>query len=278
MIRRTLALATVLLLPVLLSVGPPLHADGEAPHCPVCGQEAKFPDTPEGAFRKFRLAVLLSDTALLKECCVGLDDASLRDLQEISAHDVSEIFSAELKSVDTDGDKATLHIIVTERGPDQPLPAVRAGGAWKLDLGGRRDLSIEMICLDHLKELGDRIVMWIRMSGHDRTCPGPGVKFFQDLYCVPDEKTAVGAGLLDLLACKASTETPTIELIRKGDPECSSYEVTDHVIGDAMSSEEPILWDKRPVHDGKRNVLLFSGAVETLPEEEFQGLRKKFAK
>lgn len=78
--------------------------------------------------------------------------------------------------------------------------------------------------------------------------------------------------------CRASNEQPTIELIRKGDPECSSYEVTDHVISESMSSEEPILWDKMPVHDGKRNVLFFSGAAKAMTEEEFQALRKKFAK
>lgn len=193
MARRTLAWAAVLLLPFLLSVGPPLHADGDPPHCPVCGQVANFPNTPEGAFRKFRLAVLLSDQALLKECCANLDDASLRDLLERSTQDPSEILSAKLKSVEVDGDNATLHI-VPEGGPDQPLPAVRDGGAWKLDLGGRRDQSMEMICLNNLKQLGVYMVMWVRMNGHDRTYPGPGVKLFQDLYCVPDGMTDITGG------------------------------------------------------------------------------------
>lgn len=277
MTHRTLAWAAILSLPFVLCGGPALQADGEAPHCPVCGQEAKFENTPEGAFRKFRVAFLLRDEALLKECCANLDDASLRDLLERSTKDPSEVLSARLKSVEVDGDKATLHV-VPEGGPDQPLPAIRDGGVWKLDLGGRRDQSMEMICLNSVRMFGSYMVMWCRKFGHDRTYPGPGVKFFQDLYCVPDEKAAIAADNLDILACDASTEKPTMELVRKGDPACSSYEVTDKVITDDMSREEPILWDKTPIHGGKRNVLFFSGSAKAMTEEEFQALRKKFAK
>ncbi|MDQ7779882.1 MAG: hypothetical protein RDV41_09245 [Planctomycetota bacterium] len=127
-------------------------------------------------------------------------------------------------------------------------------------------------CLNNLKRLGLYITLWVTKFGAECKYPGPGLKLLFDLYNHPSQKLAIitsrGYGLL---VCKRSGDkAPKAELVTACNPSCTSYECTKDQLDDTCSPDKPIVWDKKPVHDGSRHVLCFDGSVLSLTEERFQ--------
>ncbi len=254
--------------------------EGEGCECPLCGQQATFDDTPEGAFQRLRMALLRRDEALLRECAI-LPPGVTPEKALGSAKGLWRTFMSQVTKTKVEGDRATLTVMNVRSEPDS-IPCVRQDGVWKIDLTAGTVVakgSAERDCLNNLRLIGTFMVMWCVKYGDDRTYPGPGMKLVTDLFAHPKAATAICRGNEGLLLCKASTEKNTPESVRRGDPDCTSYGITETPLSDATTSPDtPIMWDKSPVHDGKRNVLYFSGAAEALTEEEFQALMKKFQK
>lgn len=277
MVGRALVVTGLLLLAsAITAVG-----EGAACECPLCGQEATFENTPEGVFRKYRLALLTQDASLLREALV--EDPNLHlDAYVKLDHPLLSLVTGEVKASAPEGDHAS--VWVEAKGKKQgEMPCLRKDGVWRLDLMQglikARGEAIRRDCVNNLRQLGTYMVMWTCKYGNDRIWPGPGLKLVVDLFAHPDPASAICRGNKDLFLCKATTDTNTAESVQKGDPDCTSYEITETKMSDAETTPDtPIMWDKTPVHDGWRNVLFFSGAVKTVHEEDFQALMKKFGK
>lgn len=277
MVGRALAVTGLLLLASAATV----LGEGAACECPLCGQEATFENSPQGAFAKFRMALLNEDLALLKEAVV--DDPNM-DLEAYlkKDHGLLPLFMMAVKGSEPEGDRALVWLEKNGKKHGE-MPCVLRDGVWRLDLAQglakARASLLQRDCVNNLRQLGTYTVMWTSKYGNDRIWPGPGMKLVVDLFAHPDPATAICRGNKDLLLCKATTDKNTAESVQQGAPDCTSYEITDKKMSDAETTPDtPIMWDKAPVHDGQRNVLFFSGAVKTVPEEEFQALMKKFGK
>jgi|GEM_PF-1962466 len=133
----------------------------------------------------------------------------------------------------------------------------------------------DRVCVNNLQLIGSYIVMWVSRFGNDRDYPGPGAKLFADLVGNPDRKRAIARGREDLLVCPCCGDDEALEKVKGGDYDAGGYEVTELVISDAITHpEDPIVWDRKAAHAGKRNVLLFSGSVVQMTDEELETARK----
>jgi prepilin-type processing-associated H-X9-DG protein len=142
---------------------------------------------------------------------------------------------------------------------------------------GARDKTPDRDCANNLKQLGLYIVLWVSKFGKETTYPGPGMKLLFELFNHPNQKESIVAGAYSLLVCRrAKTKRPTAESVAACDPDCSSYDCTKDQLKDSHPPGKPIVWDKKPVHDGKRNVLLFDGSVREFSEEEFKKALQKY--
>ncbi len=140
----------------------------------------------------------------------------------------------------------------------------------------RKPPNPDRACVDNLSEFGSYIWFWMCKFGNDRVYPGPGTKLFGDLLGRPDRKRGVLRGREALLVCPFCGDDDALEKVKGGDYEAGGYEVTELVITDATTHpEDPIVWDKKAAHAGKRNVLLFSGSVVQMTDEELETARKK---
>ncbi len=136
---------------------------------------------------------------------------------------------------------------------------------------------LDIDCTNNLKQLGLYIHLWVAKFGGETKYPGPGMKLLFDLFNHPDQKTAIAARSHGLLVCpKANDKRPTAESVAACDPTCTSYECTKDQLDDTYRPSKPIMWDKKPVHDGRRNVLFFDGSVDSLTEEQFQKALKEY--
>ena len=251
--------------------------DEPKPKCPLCGnEEVSFENTPEGAFAKMRFVLATGSVSLLRECVTGVPEEDFAKLEkELKKPDLLQALKGELKSCKVDGDKATL-VVSSGRDSERDMQAVKVDGVWRIDLSEMRRAPRSTSCVNNLRQLGVYMVMYISKYGSDRDYSGPGVKLFTDIANLPTPEQAIMKGNEGLLICPESGDKLDIDLIRKDDPACTSYECIEVQISDGTTQPQvPIAWDKKPCHDGKRNVLFFSGSVQSMTEEEFQALRAK---
>lgn len=251
--------------------------DEQKPKCPLCGnEEVSFENTPEGAFAKMRFGIAAGDASLLRECVIGVEEEGLAKLEKDPAkNDLVLALRGNPKSCKIDGDKATL-VVSAGTDKERELMAMKVDGVWRIDLSSARRASRSTSCVNNLRQLGVYMVMYVSKYGSDRNYSGPGAKLFSDIANLPTPEQAILKGNEGLLICPESGDKLDIDLIRKDDPACTSYECVEVQISDGTTMpQQPIAWDKKPCHDGKRNVLFFSGSVQTMTEEEFQALRAK---
>ena len=227
------------------------------------------------------MALLREDATLFAEAVLDAKDL-IPEVYVRQDHKLLPLFMAEVHSSIKEEDSAWIWLDAygTRIGE---FSCVRKEGVWRVVLTQglammRADVSLHD-CMNNLRQLGTYIVMWCCKYGSDRDYPGPGIKLVLDLFSHPDPATALLRGGEGILLCKATYDENTAESVQKGDPHCTSYEITETKLSDAETAPDtPIVWDKQPVHDGKRNVLFFSGEVKLIPEGEFQALRERFAK
>ncbi len=262
-----------------------LRADDGGPEthdCPFCGsKDVVFENSPEGAFRKMKFALATGDADMLRECCLGLPEDEYERMKKSGKGDAS-VGKVVLRGARIDGDKATIE--TESQGKQVDLPAVRDGGAWKIDMregadNPLRHAALDRDCVNNLRQLGTYIVMYVSKYGSDRFYSGPGRKLFSDMYALPDATSAIARGNEVLLVCKRSGDKGTVDRLRKGDWDAMSYECWEGQVSDgATPPDAAIAWDKTPCHGGRRNVLLFSGAVFPMTEEELAEAKKKHKK
>ncbi len=256
-------------------------ADGDKPRdCPLCGgHEVTFDDSADGAFKRFRFAVVTQDVDLLRECTEGAGDKFFTSLEQASKawEPLLAFAGADAEAAKVDGESATIRL--RAKKGDTELLVARSKGAWRIRLGPileatRRELY-DRDCTNNLRQIGTYIVMWTAKFGNDRVYPGPGLAL---LTMLTEPKTRIMAeGNEGLLFCRSSGEELNAEAIRRGDAAAISYECCETTLSDAKTPvDAPIAWDKKPCHDGKRHVLFFAGNVETLTEEQFQEARKRW--
>lgn len=254
--------------PVVVGEKPP-----DAPARPFYAEVPAFANSPEGAFARAKLGILAKDEAILREATTVTDE---KELKEILGN--QKLLSLDIGSIEIAGDKATLHVTFEGR-EGITLEAVRVDGKWKIDPAAARAEAECRDCVNNLRQLGTYIVMWVSRYGEDRLYPGPGPDLFFDLFTKPTPEQSIMQGSEALLLCRASGETNTPEGVRAGDLTCTSYECISQKLADGVTDpQQPVAWDKRPVHSGKRNVLFFSGSVSTMDEAEFQALLAKFGR
>lgn len=274
---ETLALIGMILLSVAWWSG--LRADDtpKGCDCPYCGtKDVKFENTPEGAFQRMKFAIATANVDLLRECSVGLTDEMAADIRKKAKPDPNAARIV-VKSCKIDGDKA---VVTTDLdGSETVLPAVRDGGTWKIDMTAIKEAarvrSDDLDCANNLRQLGTYIVIYVSRYGNDRNYSGPGQKLFSDLFTLPSPERAIASGNEGILICRKSAAKDALEQLKKGNFDAMSYECTEEKIFDGETQPQwPIAWDKTPCHDGKRNVLFFSGSVSPMSEEELQAARK----
>lgn len=273
--RTAESIALVGAILISVTIWSSLGADeGDAkPHdCPFCGTKGvTFDNTPEGAFQKMKLAVAGCDANLLRECVVGMDDAGFEKMTKRERWDVA-FGRLPLKGCHVDGDKATIE--TAAEGRAFALAAVRDDGVWKIDMASLRNIPIsnsarDSDCVNNLRMLGTYIVMYVSKYGNDRDFPGPGQRLLSDLFTLPDAPRAIGRGVEVILTCKRAGDEGALDRLKNGEWDAMSYECWEGQVSDARTPPDaPIAWDKTPCHDGKRNVLFFSGSVSRMTEEE----------
>ena len=248
----------------------------EKPDCPICGNaEAVFEDSPKGAFARLRFGLILGNPDRIRECLLDADEAAARSL---CAKDgpAGDFLAMSPDGIGIEGDRGTV-TATTHLGVKVEISAVRVEEAWKLDGAVLLSIATKLrqidACKGNLRQFGVYISMHMSRFGEGRTYPGPGLKLLTDLYTLPDPSQSVLGGNLDIFICEAAGDETSAALVEKGDPECTSYECFQGQVTPETPPETPIVWDKRPVHDGKRNVLLFNGTARTMTEEEFKAAR-----
>jgi prepilin-type processing-associated H-X9-DG protein len=111
-------------------------------------------------------------------------------------------------------------------------------------------------CTLNLKQLGIAIIMFEDKFREYPRGTGP------DIAAEMAEKISEIASP-GLFVCKCADDVTSIDLLKAGIPESSSYIFTSKQIDDTMSANEPIVWDKPENHEGDDiNVLFFDGHVE----------------
>lgn len=265
---------------LIFALGGLVFAEADKPRdCPLCGgHDVTFDDTADGTFKEFRFAVVTRDVDLLRRCTDVADEkflAGLKTPEDWQGLLVTAGSDADVAKMD--GDRATIR--VHAKKGDIDLALARTGGAWRIVFGPLLDAirgeGTDRDCTNNLRQLGTYIVMWVSKFGNDRIYPGPGLKL---LTMLTEPKTDIlGKGNERLFYCGASGDPFDAEAIRRGDAAAIGYECCETAIVDGKTPvNAPIAWDKKPCHDGKRHVLLFCNAVETMTEEQFQEARKRW--
>ncbi len=246
--------------------------------CPFCGtKDVKFENTPEGAFQKMKFAYSTANVDLLRECSVGISDEAAAEAKKTKGKPDASFAPLVVTGCKMDGDKAK--VTTGANGKVTIFQAVRDAGVWKIDLANvqnaPRAQNADLDCVNNLRQLGTYIVMYVGKFGSDRYYPGPGQRLFSDLFTLPTPERAIGVGSEKLLICMKTAAKDALEQIKKGNFDAMSYECTEEQVSDGITWPHwPIAWDKTPCHDGKRNVLFFSGSVSSMTEEDFQAARK----
>lgn len=252
--------------------------DKKSVPCPLCAGHIEFANTPEGVIQKLKVALLSHDDELLESCVTNDFRVFSGALTwgEMRIVLLLALVARPTGPAEVENDRATVKIAHQEL--EASVFFVRERGVWKIDSidllsEGKKKVLADRDCVNNLKQLGVYIILWVAKYGEEHKYPGPGMKLITDLFNYPDQKRAIAANAYGLLHCKRSGDKkPTAALVAAEDPACISYECTADQLDDTCSPAKPIVWDKKPFHDGMRNVLMFDGSVHTLTEEEFQRL------
>lgn len=233
--------------------------EGETFECPFCHQPVTIPNTPAGAWMKVKIAVASENRQLLKDCLIGYDPA-----ERAEPGAAVRVLQADLVKVEEEGDKATLVLMLGNNTID--VPALKDDGTWKVDVRQIKEQQQLQGCRGNIQQIGQRIR---NFSAHQKTIPGSGEALWTDLKV---------AGLLDIrfLNCPHDAARVTQEEFDAADWKHVSYAVTGDELGEKLDAMKPLVWEKNANHGGKREVLLASGSVVDMTQEQFDAAMKKF--